>query len=366
MNLNLVLQPILILGGISGFLGIVLAICDKLFADYGTCKIIINENAEGALEVKGGDTLLSALLSNKIFIPAACGGKATCGFCKVQVKSDVGEVLPTEKTWLTKKDIRNGVRLACQVKVKHDIEIAVPEELLHVQEFTGRVAGITDLTHDIKGFVFKLAHPPAISFKPGQYIQFKIPGTDEYRGYSLANMPTGQDSEIELMVRLIPGGLCTPYMHNELEVGDEVTFTGPYGDFYLREDTDREIVCIAGGCGVAPIKSIVTYLFNKKSQRTVWFFFGARQTRDIYCADIFGDMQARYKNFSFIVALSHAEPGEGWTGETGFIHGAVDKYISEGSEKDCYLCGPPLMIDACMKVLMAKGIPESQIYFDKF
>ncbi len=355
-------NPLIVLIGIAGVLGIILALADHYFATYGDCKVKINDDKE--ITVAGGNTLLAGLLDNKIFLPSACGGKATCGFCKCQVK-DAGPILPTELPFLSKLEKRNNTRMACQIKIKSDTNISVSEELLSVKEYMTVVSRISDLTHDIKEVEMKFLNAETISFKPGQYVQFQVPNTSEYRAYSVASEPSKND-RVEVITRLVPEGVCTTYIHNILNEGDEAVVTGPYGDFYLREDSRKEIVCIAGGSGLAPIKSIVYHLFEKGTDRKITFFFGAREAKDLYYREEFENLAKEHDNFRFVPALSNPSPDDNWTGETGFVHLCMDKYLDKESEKEAYLCGPPVMIDASIGLLQEFGISDRDIYFDKF
>lgn len=356
-------NPILVLVGIAGALGIILALADHYFVNYGECHIKINNDKD--ITIKGGNSLLSGLIANKIFLPSACGGRATCGFCRCTVKSGGGPLLPTELPFLSKQEIRNNVRISCQIKVKSDVDMWVSETMLSVKEFNTRVEKINDLTHDIKEIIMKIETPNVISFKPGQYVQFKIPNTNEFRAYSVASKPSQKDY-IELIARLIPEGVCTTYMHHVLKEGDEAVATGPYGDFYLQENSTKDIICIAGGSGLAPIKSIVFHLFEKGTDRNVIFFFGSREARDLYYRKEFEALAKKYKNFRYVPAISNPSPSDNWTGETGYIHLCIEKYVDKETEKEAYLCGPPLMIDAAVETLYKLGVKHNDIFFDKF
>jgi Na+-transporting NADH:ubiquinone oxidoreductase subunit F len=355
--------PVFIMNAILIVIAILLVIAERFLVTYGECKIVLNK--EKILTVKGGDSLLNYFAQQKIFIPSACGGKATCGYCKVEVLSGGGHILPTEEVFIPKKDRLRGVRLACQVKVKNDVEVLIAPDLLEAQEYRVTVTKIDDLTHDIKYIVLRLEEPSTIKFKPGQYVQFKIPETDEFRAYSVASSPS-QNNVIELVVRLVPGGLCSSYIHEALDINDSITLTGPFGDFYLREDSDRDIVCIGGGCGMAPIRSILYYLKEKGMPRKVMYFFGARRIRDLFYTEELRKLEAQYPNFKYIPALSEPKPEDEWQGETGLITQVVERYLKSGKNTEAYLCGPPPMIDASIKVLTSKGVEEFHIYYDKF
>jgi len=342
---------------------LILLVAERFFVTYGECSV--NINGERKIDVLGGDNLLAYLNINKIFIPSACGGKATCGFCKVKVLSGAGNILPTEEAYVTKQEGEEGIRLACQVKVKRDVEIYIPEYLLSAEELRLDVLEVKDLTHDIKLVNLKIMDSKKINFKPGQYIQFKIPGTEEYRAYSIASSPQVTD-RIELTIRLVPGGLCSTYVHKALEKGDEAIFTGPFGDFYLREDSERDIIAIGGGCGMAPIRSIVYYLAEKGMPRRFFYFFGARTTKDLFFTDQLRELEKKFPNFKYIPALSEPTRNDKWEGEVGLITQVAEKYIDEKREHEAYLCGPPPMIDAAIKVLTREGIAPDNIFYDKF
>lgn len=355
--------PILIMNGILVAIAVLLLIAEKFLVTFGTCRITINK--EKILTVDGGDPLLSYFVQNKIYIPSACGGKATCGYCKVEVLSGGGKLLPTEEVFIPRQDRQKGIRLACQVKVKKDIEVLVPPELLEAREIPATVKEIRDLAPGIKHVFLKLEGASGIKFKAGQYVQFKIPETDEFRAYSVASSPSQRDT-VELTVRLVGGGLCSTYIHEILDVGDKIVLTGPFGDFYLREDSDRKIVCIAGGCGMAPIRSLLLCLKEKGMPREIDYFFGARTRSDLFFTDELFDLARNFSRFRYIPALSEPKPQDNWTGETGLITQVVERMVPADPHTEAYLCGPPPMIDAAIKVLSKKGISEAHIYYDKF
>ena len=237
-----ILKTILSVTGISTVLTVLIIIAEKFLNNYGECKIDINNN-EKELTVDGGSSLLSSLAANKIFIPSACGGKATCGLCKIKVLSDVGPVLPTEEPFLTPEEIKNGIRLSCQVKIKKDIKISIPEELFNIKEYYATVFRISDMTHDIKEYRFKFDDGDDIKFKAGQYMQIESKPYGKIkekavRAYSISSVPS-ETNAVELIIRRVPGGLCTTYMHDHIKEGDRVRITGPYGDFYRRDDSNH-------------------------------------------------------------------------------------------------------------------------------
>lgn len=353
--------------GISAFLALLMVIADATIANYGEVKITINNDKE--LDIKGGKPLLGTLMEEGIFIPSACGGRGSCGLCKVKVTEGAGQFLPTELPWLTEEERADNVRLSCQLKVKNDMFIEIPEELFNVKEFRSTVSRMRDLTHDIKEVTLELIDPAEIEMVPGQFVQLQTPEyelTDEpvYRAYSVSSN-TKDTRHVELEIRLVPNGICTTYVHNYLKEGDEVIFNGPYGDFHLR-DTDREIIFIAGGSGMAPIKSILLSMADEGNPRRARYFFGARSARDLFLEEKMRELEQQLPNFTFIPALSNPEPDDNWDGETGLITDVVDRHMESGDNVEAYLCGSPGMIDACIKVLTDKGVPEELIYYDKF
>lgn len=355
--------PILIMNAILAVIAILLVVAEKFLVTYGECRITINK--EKILTVEGGDNLLNYFAQHKIFIPSACGGKATCGYCKIEVLSGGGQILPTEEVFIPRQDRLKGARLACQVKVKNDIEVLISPDLLEAQELRVTVLKIEDLTSDIKHVFLRLDEPASLDFKPGQYVQFKVPETGEFRAYSIASSPS-KDNIIELIVRLVPSGLCSTYIHEVLDINDRITLTGPFGDFYLREDSQRKIICIGGGCGMAPIRSILHHLKEKGMPRKVLYFFGARSKKDLFFTEELFELSRQFPNFKYIPALSEPKPQDNWRGEAGLITQVVEKVMPENGDTEGYLCGPPPMIDASIRVLKQKGVREIYIYYDKF
>ncbi len=355
--------PIIVLSCIALILGILLVLADKFFADYGECQL--NINGEKEFTVRGGSSILTYLTANKIFIPSACGSKATCGLCKGRVITDIGPLLPTEKPFMNKEEIANNTRLLCQVKVKKDTEIAIPEEYFLAQEFLTTVESITPLTHDTRLFRFRLLDPSEIKFKAGQFVQFRIPKAGEERAYSIASSPNEPDI-VEMIVRLIPGGLCTTYMFTKLKVNDEICLTGPYGDFYLREETEDPIICVAGGSGSAPVRSIILYLKEKNSKRKIISFYGGRTPKDIYFTEEYNQLSEEMYDFTHIPAISEPSDDDDWEGEKGLITEPMERYLTDVSNYEAYMCGPPAMLHFSKLLLKKLGIDENRIYFDEF
>ena len=363
-----VLTAVAVCCGITAGLTMIILIFNATIGNYGECELDINEGSK-KLKVEGGSSLLSALNAEGIFIPSACGGKGSCGLCKLKVHEGAGEALPTEVPWLTKEELAANVRLSCQVKVKNDLKIEIPEEYFLIKEFQGKVASIRDLTHDIKEVVVTLLDPNEVDFRAGQFMQIKVPeyelsSEEVYRAYSISSQPS-ERNKVEFEIRLVPNGICTTYVHKYLKEGDEITINGPYGEFSLR-DTEREVVCIAGGSGMAPIKSILLDMKDKGINRKTRYFFGATSKKDLFLLDEMKQLEQDLPDFTFIPALSSPEPEDQWEGETGLITKVLEKHLESGDNVEAYLCGSPGMINACIKVLTEKGVPEELIYYDKF
>ena len=348
-------------------LAVILVVADAFIANYGEVKLTVNDKKEYV--VKGGRTLLATLMEEEIFIPSACGGRGSCGLCKVKVESGAGQYLPTELPWISREEQAEQVRLSCQLKVKQDMAVRIPEELFSVKQYKTKVESIRDLTHDIKEVKFRLMSPDFMEYKAGQFVQiltpeYKLSDEQVFRAYSMSSVPSDKNV-IELEIRLVPDGICTTWVHQYLKEGDEVTINGPYGDFHLR-DTERDIICIAGGSGNAPIKSILLDMAEKGNNRKVDYFYGARTKRDLVMPDEMAAISEKLPNYNYIPVLSEAAEDDDWNGETGFVTEAVDRFLKSGDNVEAYLCGSPGMIDACIKVLTDKGVPEELIYYDKF
>ena len=399
------LYAVAVLCGIGAGLAVVLVVSEYYFANYGECTIEVNEG-ERKYTVQGGASLLTTLGEQKLFVPSACGGQGTCGLCKVQVLTDIGPILPTEEGYLTRLEKKQNVRLSCQVKVKGNLQIRVPAEYFAIQEFRTEVLSNKQVTDDMIEIQFKLLEPNRMKFQAGKYVQLRIPrdvGLARMRGtfgkydftrfdakkldlekvpkaktidraYSMSNSP-GRTDIVELDVRIAPPpreapdappGFASCYIWS-LKPGEEVWLTGPYGDFLIK-DTDRPKIFVGGGAGMAPMKAMILELFEvRKTTCTAKFFYGARAKKDIFYADLFEKIAAEHDNFEYVVALSEPAPDDDWKGPTGFIHLTVEKAMTEyGFGNEYYLCGPPLMVDACVAMLTTHGVPESDIAFDKF
>lgn len=353
---------------ITGMLAFLLTLADRTINNYGEIKIIVNGDKEYMVE--GGSSLLSSLMEQQIFIPSACGGKGTCGYCKVKIIEGGGPVLPTEIPFLTKDELNQNIRLSCQCKVKQEIKIEIPEELFNVKEYEAIVESIEEMTPVIKKLKIKLKEGEEINFLPGQYIQLKAPiykGNDEevYRAYSIASPPSSKDY-IELIIGYVPDGKATTYVHKILKEGDKVYFNGPYGEFCYQEDSNREMVMVAVGTGIAPILSILYYMRENNINRKATFYFGAKTPEDLFLLDELKKFEETLSDFKFIPTLSRITEEHNWAGEKGRVTNTLEKYILDGNNKEAYLCGNPPMIDSVTSVLKDKQIPEELIYFDKF
>ena len=376
----------------------------------GDVSILINDDTGNEVKTRPGSTLLNVLSNQTIFLPSACGGGGTCAMCKCQVFEGGGEILSTETGHITRSEAKDNWRLACQVKVKEDMKIQVPEEIFSIQKWECTVQSNENVATFIKELVLNLPEGENLNFQAGGYIQIDIPEyhdlqfsnfsvEDEYhpdwdkfkiwdlvahndepvfRAYSMANHPA-EGNRVMLNVRIAtpppplwneaPPGLASSYIFN-LKPGDKVTVSGPYGEFFIK-DTDREMVYIGGGAGMAPMRSHLFHLFNTlKSGRKVSFWYGARSVREMFYDDQFKKIDAQFPNFSYNVALSEPMKEDNWTGFTGFIHQVLsDEYLSkheDPTEIEYYMCGPPPMINACDNMLDNLGVEKEMIAYDSF
>ncbi len=373
------------------------------------CKIIINDDPE-PLHVKAGSNLLFSLADSKIFLPSACGGGGSCAMCKCQVLEGGGSILPTETGQINRRMQKEHYRLACQVKVRNDMKIRIPDEVFHIKKFDCKVRSNRNVATFIKELILELPANEPLDFKPGGYIQIDIPeykdlsfknfsiekeyhpdwdkfklwdlkATNEeeiFRAYSMANHP-GEKGVVMLNVRIatpppndmsLPPGKASSYIFN-LKPGDKVTISGPYGEFFIK-DTKREMIYIGGGAGMAPLRSHLFHLFHtlQNRDRKVSYWYGARSKREMFYTEDFENIEKNFSNFKYNVALSAALPEDNWKGMTGFIHQALyDNYLKnhpEPEEIEYYLCGPPMMIAAVQKMLDSLGVPKEMIAFDSF
>ena len=362
-----IITTTLTLTGLSAVFALLLTIADRTVGDYGEVTLTINDDKQFTID--GGDSLLSSLMEQEIFIPSACGGKGTCGYCKVQIDEGGGPVLQTEKGLLTEEDIENNIRLSCQCKVKEDMKIHIPEELFNITEFEAEVESIADLTSVIKQVRLKVPEGEELNFKAGQYMQLKAPlydGNPEevYRAYSISSSPEDKQ-HIELIIGYVPEGIATTYVHQHLEIGDHVTINGPYGDFYYQ-DNEREMILVAVGTGVAPILSILKMMESNDIKRKAKFYFGAKTEEDLFFLDYFAGLEEKLYDFEFVPCLSRVTEEDGWAGFCGRVNNAIDEFVEENIEQEAYLCGSDRMIESVVEALKKKGVEEDLIYYDKF
>ncbi len=358
---------ILIVSGISGILATLMVIADATIGNYGELKIAINKKKE--LTVEGGQPLLTALKNKSIFIPSACGGRGSCGLCKLKVDSGGGDILSTELPWLDDKEKAEKIRLSCQLKVKQNMELTIPEELFNVKEYKTEVSSIVNLTHDIKEITLALLEPAEIEFKAGQFIQMEIPEydlTDEpvYRAYSIASAPSMKNS-IKLQIKYVPDGISTTYVNRHMKVKDKVIVNGPYGDFCLRNN-NRELIFMATGSGMAPIYSILLDMAEKGVNKKTTFFFGCKEKRDLFLTEEMKDLERKMTGFKFVPSLSRPREEDNWQGETGRLNTVIKKYLSDTSEVEAYLCAGTSVIESYKNALKEMGIPENRIFYDDF
>jgi len=375
----------------------------------GDVTITVNGDPEKALCTSAGSTLLGTLAANRIFIPSACGGKGSCGVCTLTVTDGGGAILPTELSHISRGEARDGVRLSCQVKVKQDMAIELPPEVFSVKQWRCKVRSNDNVATFIKELVLELPAGESVPFRAGGYIQIEAPPStvnyadfhvdEEYRAdwdkfnlwryvstleepvtraYSMANFPE-ERGIIMLNVRVAsppprapegtPPGKMSSYIFN-LKPGDDVTISGPFGEFFAKE-TQAEMMFIGGGAGMAPMRSHIFDQFRRLStSRKVSYWYGARSLREAFYIDDFDSIAKESDNFSWYLALSEPLPEDDWTGHTGFIHQVVlDNYLKDHpapEDIEYYLCGPPMMLKACMDMLDSLGVEPENILYDDF
>lgn len=367
LTVSEILLAVAVLSGLTVVLAALLVLADRFLANYGTCEININD--EKQVEVEGGRNLMASLREHEIFLPSACGGRGSCGLCKCRVLAGGGPLLPTETPFLTQEEIDNDVRITCQIKVRGDVSVQIPPEILALREYKARVDELEKLTHDVMYLKIALIDPPAMDFKAGQYLQLVAPpygsvSEPTARAYSIASPPRVRDA-VELFIRLVPGGIVTTWVFEVLQEGDAVTLTGPFGEFVLS-DTDADIVFVVGATGLAPVRAMLCDMIEKGIQRKAMLFFGVLAKRDLFHHDELTKIAEGHDWFTYIPALSQPAEGEEWDGEVGLITDIIDRRLDADSSAEGYLCGNPGMIDAAVKVLNAKGITDDRIFFDKF
>lgn len=414
----LAIQSSVIVSAVVVFLLVVLLLvavllyAKKKLTPSGEVTIDINEG-EKQLKVEPGQTLLTALGSNKIFLPSACGGGGTCAMCRCQVHDGAGTILPTETGYFTRKEQNADWRLACQVKVREDMKMEIPQQILGIKKWECTVVSNNNVATFIKEFVVKLPEGENLDFKSGGYIQIDVPKIDvdfkdmdidekfrdewvkfnmfdlqmknpepTFRAYSMANHPA-EGNIVMLNIRIatppfdrvnggfmkVNPGICSSFIFSR-KPGDKVTISGPYGEFFLK-DTDREMMFIGGGAGMAPMRSHLFHLFHTlKSGRKVTFWYGARSKKEIFYEEHFRAIEKEFPNFTFTIALSEPMPEDNWEGPVGFIHQVIyDNYLvkhEEPEDIEFYICGPPMMNAAVTKMLYDLGVPDEMVAFDDF
>lgn len=331
-------------------------------------KININCGAK-VIEALEEELLIDVLAKNSIYLPSACGSSGKCGLCKAKVLNEDGPLTDSEKKLLSKDELSEKVRLCCQVKVRSDLQINIPSEYLGAKEFTAQLREKTLLTSDIIELTFDLVSPDTISFSPGQYITLKCPAYNEkkavMRPFSIASS-SSLKSSIQLNIRLNPSGTCTPWIFDHLQKGQQVHFSGPRGAFHLQ-NTLRPILFIAGGSGMAPVRSILKTMAENSIDRKVLFFFGALTEGDLFYMHEMAEFEKQIEGFKFIPALSNEPSRSNWNGERGLVTDVLTRFTdADLSECEAYLCGKPAMIEGCLPILASKGIVRERIFFDLF
>jgi len=407
--MELTFFSIAIFSGVILLLVLILNFAESKLLPKG--EVTIKINGEGkSITTRPGATLLSALGGENIFLPSACGGGGTCALCKCQVIDGGGDILPTETGHINRTEAKENWRLACQVKIKEDMNIHVPDEIFNIKKWECTVRSNNSVATFIKELVLELPKGETLDFTAGGYIQIDIPeyhklqfkdfeiekeyhpdwdkfkiwdiiaenDEERFRAYSMANHPAEGDI-IMLNVRIatpppalwndVPPGIASSYIFN-LKLGDKVNISGPFGEFFAKE-TDREMLYLGGGAGMAPMRShLFDLLDTQKTKRKITFFYGARSAREMFYHEDFLKLEKENSNFKYVVGLSEPMPEDKWTGETGFIHNvAFESYLkdhADPTEVEYYMCGPPMMIDACDKMLYDLGVEREMIAYDSF
>ena len=393
---------------IMGLVVVILAARSKLVST-GKVNININDNPDNTISVEAGGKLLQTLAGEGIFLSSACGGGGSCGQCRCKVIDGGGDILPTEEGHFTQGEIRDHMRLACQVAVKQDMKIEIDPEFFDVKKWECTVVSNDNVATFIKELTLKIPEGEVVPFRAGGYVQLEAPPHEvhykdfdiapEYhedwdkfnlwryvskvdepviRAYSMANYPE-EKGIIKFNIRIasppprgpegIPPGKMSSYVFS-LKPGDKITVSGPYGEFFAK-DTKNEMVFIGGGAGMAPMRShIFDQLKRLKSDRKISFWYGARSKREMFYVEDYDGLAKEFDNFEWHVALSDPQPEDNWTGYTGFIHNVLyEEYLKDHpAPEDCefYMCGPPVMNDAVTKMLKSLGVEDENIMLDNF
>lgn len=392
------------------FLVAILLYARKKLTAQGNVILHVNDRD---LVVSPGSNLLTTLSSNGIYLPSACGGGGTCGMCRCRILEGGGSILPTETGFFTRKEQLDQWRCSCQVKIRGDMTIKVPDSVLGIKKWECEVVSNKNVATFIKELVVKLPEGEELDFEPGGYIQIDVPKyeavfrdfkieeeyhkdwddykmwdlgiknrTETFRAYSMANYPA-EKNLIKLNIRIatppwncekkefvnVPPGICSSYVFS-LKAGDKIMISGPYGEFHIK-NTDSEMVYIGGGAGMAPLRSHIFHLFHTlKTTRKVSYWYGARSLREVFHEDEFRAIEKKFPNFKFYLALSEPLQEDNWRGLTGFIHQVLlDNYLcklDEPEDIEYYFCGPPAMNNAVIQMLDDLGVPEENISFDDF
>jgi Na+-transporting NADH:ubiquinone oxidoreductase subunit F len=406
MNAEIILGVVMFTVIVLSLVAVILSARAKLVST-GNVSIVVNEDESKPIETPAGGKLLQTLASEGMFLSSACGGGGTCAQCKCKVFEGGGSMLPTEKTHFTKREEAEGWRLACQVPVKQNMKIEVPEEVFGVKKWECTVVSNENVATFIKELVLKLPEGENVDFRAGGYVQLECPPhvveykdfdiQEEYRGdwdkfnlwqyrsevkedviraYSMANYPE-EKGLVKFNIRIAspppgtkhPPGQMSSYVFN-LKPGDKITVYGPFGEFFAKK-TDAEMVFIGGGAGMAPMRShIFDQLKRLHSKRKMSFWYGARSLREMFYQDEYDMLQQENENFTWHVALSDPLPEDNWTGFTGFIHNVLyDNYLKDHpAPEDCeyYMCGPPMMNAAVIQMLKDLGVEDENILLDDF
>jgi Na+-transporting NADH:ubiquinone oxidoreductase subunit F len=363
-----ILFGLLTISGLAAFLALLLEMADSFLADYGERHILVNDEQD--LVVQGGRPLLFSMSENNIFLPSACGGKGTCGYCKIRVLEGGGPLLPTETPFLSQEEQAGQVRISCQLKVKEDLKVEIPEELFLVKVFHVRVERIRTLTPDTKEVRLEIKEPAeGITFKPGQYVQLEVPPyahstVPEFRAYSIASPATAHNL-VELIITKVEAGIVSTFVHDFLKEGDELILRGPFGEFYLH-DSDREIVMIGTGSGLAPFRAMLAQFKEAGSGRKATLYFGDRRPFDLLYHEELLELERLLPDFTYVPTLSRTVSEDQWTGEKGRVTNLIQKHIPDNAPIDVYICGAPAMVQSCFDLLTTKGIPAEHIWYDKF